>query len=75
LFKLDFEEFDGLNENFQAFFLVANLDMLMRGHSVKIKVDDRKINILVTSLYQLNLSLPLEFDSHSSTAKFDCKKR
>lgn len=75
LFNLEFEEYDGLNDQIQAFLLVANLDMLMRGHSVKVKVDDWKVNILVPNLYKLNLNLPLEFDSSMSSAKFDCKKR
>lgn len=37
--------------------------MLMRGHSVKVKADNRKLNIDVPNLYKLHLNIPLEYDT------------
>lgn len=56
------EEYDGMNDNFGAFLIVAKMDLLMRGFSVKIMTNETKINIGVKGLYQLNLNLPLAFD-------------
>jgi hypothetical protein len=69
------EEYDGLNENFAYFVLVANLELLMRGHAIKIITQDKKINIDVPSLYNLTINLPIYFDKSGGKAYFDCKKR
>ena len=69
------EEYDGLNDNFAYFVLVANLEMLMRGHSIKIITQERRVNIDVPSLYSLTVNLPLPFDKEDAKAYFDCTKR
>mmetsp|Transcript_14181 Transcript_14181/g.14177 ORF Transcript_14181/g.14177 Transcript_14181/m.14177 type:complete len:83 (-) Transcript_14181:174-422(-) len=69
------EEYDGLNDGFAYFVIVANLDLLMRGHAIKIITQDRKINIDVPNLYSLTVNLPLVFDKSDSKAYFDCKRR
>lgn len=69
------EEYDGLNENFAYFVLVANLELLMRGHAIKIITQDKRINIDVPSLYSLTINLPINFEKSDAKAYFDCKKR
>ena len=69
------EEFDGLNENYAFFIISTQLEMLMRGHSIKILTQDRKIKIDVPSLYTLTLNLPVVFDTENSKAYFDWNKR
>ena len=69
------EEYDGLNDNFGYFVVLANLDMLMRGHAIKIITLDRKVNIDVPGLYTLTINLPVMFDKENSKAYFDCTKR
>jgi len=59
---LEFEEYDGMNQNSAAFYLVINLEMLMRGISIKLKCDGRKINLEVPHLYKLNLNIPINYD-------------
>lgn len=39
------EEYDGLNDNFAFFVVLVNLHMLMRGHSIKILTQGKKIKI------------------------------
>ena len=39
------EEYDGLNENFAFYVVLVKLQMLMRGHSIKIITQGKKINI------------------------------
>lgn len=65
------EEYDGLNDNFAYFVLIANLEMLMRGHSIKIITQERRINIDVPNLYSLTVNLPLPFDKDDAKAYFD----
>ena len=69
------EEYDGLNEDFGYFVIVANLNLLMRGHAIKILTQERKINIDVPNLYSLTINLPILFDKDESKAFFDCKRR
>lgn len=69
------EEYDGLNDNFAYFVIIARLEMLMRGHAIRIVTQDRRINIDVPNLYTLTINLPLGFDKASAKALFDCKKR
>lgn len=73
--KLELDEYDGTNERFECFFLVATLDMLMRGYSVSILTHMWKINIDIPNLYKLHMHLPLDFDLKESRAFFDCKWR
>ena len=69
------EEYDGLNDNFAYFVIVANLELLMRGHSIKLITQERKVNIDVPNLYSLTLNLPMIFDKENAKSYFDCKRR
>jgi len=69
------EEFDGLNSDFSSFVLTAKMDLLMRGFSISIVTQEKKVNISVQGMYKLNLNLPLDFDVTSSRAFFNCKTR
>ena len=69
------EEYDGLNENYAFFVISTHLEMLMRGHAIKILTQDRKVKVDVPNLYSLTLNLPVLFDTENSKAYFDCNKR
>lgn len=51
-----------MNLDAAAFYLVINLEMLMRGVSIKLKCDGRKVNLEVPYLYKLNLNIPIVYD-------------
>jgi ribosomal protein S24E len=69
------EEYDGLNDNFNYFVVVANLNMLMRGHSIRILTQERKVSIDVPNLYYLTINFPILFDKKNAKAYFDWKRR
>lgn len=62
------EEYDGLNSEYSFFVILVKMQTLMRGHSIKIITQGRKINV---NLCNLNLNLPKEFDNSHSKAFFD----
>jgi hypothetical protein len=55
--------------------LVVSLPLLVRGHSVSVKLLEDIISLRVPNLYKLQLGLPKKIEADSANAFFDCKVR
>ena len=70
------EEFDGMNhEDAYKFIFVVSLPVIMRGHSIQLKVSDELLNVRVPNLYALRLGLPRTIDTQEVKSFFECKLR
>ena len=70
------EEYDGINHDAaKQFVLIVSLPLLVRGHSVSVKVLEDIVSIRVPSLYKLQLGLPRKIEADSANAFYDCKAR
>ena len=72
------EEFDGVNhEEAHKLVFVVSLPVIMRGHSVQLKISGDLLQLRVPNLYSLRLGLPRIVDTRDGTyhAFFDCKLR
>jgi hypothetical protein len=72
------EEFDGANhEDAHKLIFLVSLPVIMRGHSIQLKLSTDLLKIRVPTMYSLKLGLPNTVDTHDGTyhAFFDCKLR
>ena len=70
------EEFDGMNhEEAYKLIFVVSLPVIMRGHSIQLKVSSELLSLRVPNLYVLRLGLPRAIDTREVKSFFECKLR
>ena len=70
------EEFDGMNhEEAYKLIFVVSLPVIMRGHSIQLKVSSELLSLRVPNLYLLRLGLPRAIDTREVKSFFECKLR
>jgi hypothetical protein len=70
------EEFDGMNhEDVYKLLLVFSLTVIMRGHSIQLKLSPDLISVRLPNLYALRLGLPRTVEWQEVKSFFECKLR
>lgn len=71
-----FEEYDGLNaDEAKHLVLIVTLPLLVRGHSVNLRVLDDVLTLKVPNMYKLQLGLPKVVVQDDTVSFFDTKIR
>ena len=63
------------HEEGKAFVLTVDLPVLVRAHSLDVRIDAQFVRVFLYQIYKLELGLPVDISVEHSSSFFDCKLR